>query len=286
MMKPTQITKKITALPASKEIVFMCKEHGRQVYETYQQNDGTWREPYCPVCRNKQLEREERIESMRLGNALRAKELRQMFNTQLPLDWEFVSFDTYVPETDEERKTLSVCRRFAERFVDREIEREKAYDKQQQGWQTINSIGLFLQGNYGSGKTHLAYSILKVLNDQGMTGFYITIPELFDKFSDRVNLLDVPKALAKLTMVTCLVLDEIGVQSGSENEKKRLFQIIDGRIKNGRPTILISNLDKGELNALLTERVISRIKASVYELQFNGRSRRGEVTKTQVEELF
>ena len=286
-MEPTQITKKITALPASMEVVFVCPEHGRQVYETYQQTDGTWRALYCPVCRSKQLEREGKVEEMRLENALRAKELRQMFGTQLPLDWEFATFDTYAPETDEERKTLSVCRRFAERFSDREIAREKAHDKQQAGWQTINSVGLLMQGNYGTGKTHLAYSILKALNAQGMTGFYITVPELFDKFSDRVNLLDVPKALAKLTMVSCLVLDEIGVQSGSEYEKKRLFQIIDGRIKNGRPTILITNLDKGELNALLTPRVISRVKSSVYCLQFNGRSRRGVVTGVaQVEDIF
>ena len=101
-----------------------------------------------------------------------------------------------------------------------------------------------------------------------------------------MNVIDLPKMMAKLTMVTCLVLDEIGVQSGSEYEKKRLFQIIDGRIKNGRPTILISNLDRDELKALLTPRVMSRIKSSVYPLTFTGRSRRIEVANNKAEDIF
>ena len=118
-----------------------------------------------------------------------------------------------------------------------------------------------------------------------MTGFYVTVPNLFNAFSDRQNQLNVSQALAKLTMVTCLILDEIGVQSGSEYEKKRLFEIIDGRIKNGRPTILITNLDKTELTGLLTCRVMDRVRTSVYPLTFTGRSRRSAVPSA-VEEVF
>ena len=281
-----QISELSQAIPASKTETFTCPIHGDMVYETYRLPDGSWKAPYCPKCRALELEHTQLINRLKSENDTRAKELRQTFSTPLPLDYEFASFDTYLPESDEERKNIAVCRRFAERFMERELEREKAHEAQQHDWQTLNSIGLFFQGNYGSGKTHLAYSILKRLQADGMTGFYITIPDLFDRLSDRVNVIDLPKMMAKLTMVTCLVLDEIGVQSGSEYEKKRLFQIIDGRIKNGRPTILISNLDRDELKALLTPRVMSRIKASVYPLTFTGRSRRIEVANNKAEDIF
>ena len=146
-------------------------------------------------------------------------------------------------------------------------------------------MGLLLFGNYGTGKTHLAYSILKELDRQGLPGFYITIPDLFDRISDRVNRIDVADTLGKLCMVSCLVLDEIGVQSGDADEKKRLYQIIDGRIKNGRPTILVTNLDRSELVNLLTERVVSRVIQSSYKLFFTGRCRR-EQTRHSAEEVF
>ena len=161
----------------------------------------------------------------------------------------------------------------------------RAHNAQEPDWRSKNFMGLLLFGNYGTGKTHLAYSILKELDRQGLPGYYITIPDLFDRISDRVNRIDVADVLGKLCMVSCLVLDEIGVQSGDADEKKRLYQIIDGRIKNGRPTILVTNLDRSELVNLLTERVVSRVIQSSYKLFFTGRCRR-EPTRRSAEEVF
>ena len=39
-----------------------------------------------------------------------------------------------------------------------------------------------------------------------------------------------------------LILDEVGVQFGSETEKMILFEIINGRYEQLKPTIVISNL--------------------------------------------
>ena len=38
-----------------------------------------------------------------------------------------------------------------------------------------------------------------------------------------------------------LILDEVGVQFGSETEKMILFEIINGRYEQLKPTIVISN---------------------------------------------
>lgn len=285
------MTKTLTQLafgikaPASKEVTFDCPIHGMQTYMTYQRHDGSWLEPYCPECKRIVTERETLLEALQIEAKQRAVELARQLHYDRPLDFDTPTFENYIPETEEEKKNLMVCRRFAERFTEREIEREKAHNAQDQFWRKKNATGLLLFGNYGTGKTHLAYAILKELDRQGLPGFYITIPDLFDRFSDQANRLDCSQVLAKLCMVSCLVLDEIGVQSGSDYEKKRLYQIIDGRIKNGRPTILLTNLDHVELASLLTERVLTRITQSTYKLLFTGRCRR-EPIRGSVEGVF
>lgn len=285
----TDITTKLKtafAAPASKEVTFECQIHGVQTYTTYQRRDGSWVEPYCPECRRVLHERETLLEGIKQEAKERAVELARALHCERPLDFDVPTFDNYVPESEEELKNLTICRRFAERFTDREVEREKAHNAQDKNWRSKNSLGLLLFGNYGTGKSHLCYSILKELDKQGIPGFYITIPDLFDRISDKENRVNLPSILAKLAMVSCLVLDEIGVQSGSNEEKKRLYQIIDGRIKNGRPTILITNLMKDELDDLLTQRVTDRINQSTYRLMFTGRSRRESHKNKSSEELF
>lgn len=284
----TDITTKLKtafAAPASKEVAFECQIHGVQTYTTYQRRDGSWAEPYCPECRRIEKERNTLLAEMQADAKERAVGLTRALHCERPLDFDVPCFANYQPETQEEERNLSICRRFAERFTERELERERAHNAQEPDWRSKNSMGLLLFGNYGTGKTHLAYSILKELDRQGLPGYYITIPDLFDRISDRVNRIDVAETLGKLCMVSCLVLDEIGVQSGDADEKKRLYQIIDGRIKNGRPTILVTNLDRSELVNLLTERVVSRVIQSSYKLFFTGRCRR-EPTRRSAEEVF
>ena len=273
----TDITTKLKtafAAPASKEVTFECQIHGVQTYTTYQRRDGSWAEPYCPECRRIEKERNTLLAEMQADAKERAVGLTRALHCERPLDFDVPCLANYQPETQEEERNLSICRRFAERFTERELERERAHNAQEPDWRSKNSMGLLLFGNYGTGKTHLAYSILKELDRQGLPGYYITIPNLFYRISDRVNRIDVADVLGKLCMVSCLVLDEIGVQSGDADEKKCLYQIIDGRIKNGRPTILLTNLDRSELENLLTERVISRVIQSSYRLFFTGRCRR------------
>lgn len=280
----TQLSIGIT-VPTSKEVSFDCPIHGLQTYTTYQRLDGSWADSYCPECKRIVSERESLLEILQADAKQRAVELARHLHYERPLDFDTPTFENYIPETTEEEKNLAICRRFAERFTERELERERAHNAQDQFWRKKNSTGLLLFGNYGTGKTHLVYSILKELDRQGLPGFYITIPDLFDRLSDRTNQVDNAAVLKKLCMVSCLVLDEIGVQSGSEYEKKRLYQIIDGRIKNGRPTILLTNLDHIELGRLLTERVLTRVTQSTYKLLFTGRCRR-EPVRCSAEEVF
>ena len=56
-----------------------------------------------------------------------------------------------------------------------------------------------------------------------------------------------------------MIIDEVGVQFGSEAEKLIMFEIINTRYERMKPTILISNQTKEELAAFIGERVLDRM---------------------------
>jgi DNA replication protein DnaC len=55
-----------------------------------------------------------------------------------------------------------------------------------------------------------------------------------------------------------LVVDEVGVQFGSDTEKLYLTEIINNRYERKMPTVLISNLNFEELEKSLGTRIIDR----------------------------
>lgn len=57
-----------------------------------------------------------------------------------------------------------------------------------------------------------------------------------------------------------LILDEVGVQFGSDTEKLMLFDILNERYERRHPTILMSNLPRDEVSAYLGERVFDRLR--------------------------
>lgn len=66
--------------------------------------------------------------------------------------------------------------------------------------------------------------------------------------------------IKRLAFPHLLIIDEIGVQYGSDAEKNILFDIINERYESLRPTILISNLNLPKLAEYAGDRVIDRMK--------------------------
>ena len=75
-----------------------------------------------------------------------------------------------------------------------------------------------------------------------------------------------------------LVLDEVGLQNGTDNEKLLIYEVLNGRYENMSPTVLISNLPYIDLKNYLGERVIDRLKGKGGILAvFDWESERGHV---------
>lgn len=75
-----------------------------------------------------------------------------------------------------------------------------------------------------------------------------------------------------------IVIDEIGVQKGSDAERRILFSILENRMTDKYPTILISNLNAESLSDLIGERLYDRIKAKCVPALFMGESMRKPAT--------
>ena len=66
--------------------------------------------------------------------------------------------------------------------------------------------------------------------------------------------------MAIYTQCDLLIIDEVGVQRGSDFEKETFFDVINERYENMRPTIILSNLTIEEIKVFLGERVFDRLR--------------------------
>ena len=86
------------------------------------------------------------------------------------------------------------------------------------------------------------------------------------------------QAIAALVFPDLLILDEIGVQFGSDTERLILFDVLNERYEKRRPTLLLSNLNIDEVKAYLGERVFDRLREDGGEaIVFDWASWRGRI---------
>lgn len=273
-------------MPDMTEIEFNCQKHGVQRYMGVLFRDGSTNPPHCPICVKEQKALEEKAAEIKDDSNSRFRELKSALrDVQAPPFMTLCTFENYAvdPNNAAQVKAFNACKRFAERFLIRETECWELLRERDPQWREKNKRGICMLGTTGVGKTHLAFAICNRMRQDGMHAYYVKVPNLFDALNQDVA--DVLRIMRALSNVTCLILDEVGVQSDTAATQKRFYQIIDGRIETARPTIVISNLDKEEMNACLTERTVNRIKGSTYPLPMKWESHRARVTGS-IEEIF
>lgn len=117
-------------------------------------------------------------------------------------------------------------------------------------------------GTPGTGKTHLACGIAREALDAGFTALYLRVSDIVSMVRESWRP-DSKKSERKVYRDICdvdlLVIDEIGVQAGTENEQQILFNVINKRNEEMRPLIIISNLSGAEIKKMLGERSYDRV---------------------------
>lgn len=141
------------------------------------------------------------------------------------------------------------------------------------------SFNIIATGNVGTGKTMLACCLLESIIGK-RTGKIVRLIELIRilKESWRKNAeFTEREIISHFVDVDILVIDEVGIQFGSETEALFLFDIINGRYDKMKPTVMLSNLGIDALKKILGDRIIDRMRDDGgCLLQFDWSSERGK----------
>ena len=141
--------------------------------------------------------------------------------------------------------------------------------------------GLIFAGMPGTGKSHLAAAILQGLLPRRV-GLYVTcmgilrsIRGTWRKDSERSE----GEVLNILRGVPLLVVDEVGVQYGTDGEQTILFDVLDGRYREMQPTILLTNQDRPGFKQFVGERAYDRLTETCSWVPFDWASYRPTARK-------
>lgn len=121
--------------------------------------------------------------------------------------------------------------------------------------------GLYIFGQVGSGKTHLACSIANELIDGGLDVLFVVVPDYLEEIrhSWGQGAGNEKEILDRARWVNVLIMDDLGAHNYSEWTKGKIYAILNHRINNGLPTVITSNLEYLEIGNYLDYRISSRI---------------------------
>ena len=146
--------------------------------------------------------------------------------------------------------------------------------------------GLYIWGeNTGNGKTSWACKIMgyyfrKIAFTSGLEneGLFIYLPTFLEDLRNSYHnpSPDFDEELAMVKQCKLLVIDDIGTERVTDWVRERMVSIINTRASNGLCTIYTSNLSlKGLTEKMGDDRISSRIKGSVTEINLLGNDNRG-----------
>lgn len=221
-----------------------CEKHGTYTAKCYL--GDVWTK--CPTCAQERKAEEERAEADRSAKQALEDWRARVNNAGIPPRFQDRRFKNYEAATPEQQHVLDVARSYAA------------------DWETVAKTGrcMVFMGSPGTGKTHLACAIgTHVMHKHSASVLFRTVHQAMRGVRDtwvKGSTRSESDAVAELVKPSLLILDEVGIQSGSDWEKTILFDILNERYQSRKPTLLLTNLLDEELPQYLGERVIDRLR--------------------------
>lgn len=221
----------------------ICETHG----EFFSRNifGNIW--TTCPACSHEKEEEKRMHEEKELALRKVREYEYKLRQAGIPERFKDRSLDSYIPENQGQKHALDFANTFANEF-DNVLQTGRS--------------AIFC-GKPGTGKTHLAVGIaLHAMKLNKLCGFTTVqrairrIKDSWRKDSDESE----SEVINLHVSPDLLIIDEIGVQFGTEFEKNFLFDILNERYEKRKPTLLLSNLTPAEVKGFLGERVYDRLR--------------------------
>jgi len=212
-------------------------------------------QPYTPEQMDEIRKREAQAYRQRLDEENRqVKASKSIGRSGIKKRHQGCRFDNYFTNSESQRAAFAESRVLLDEYINR------------------RSGGFIFAGTSGTGKNHLACAIANELLQLKRSVVVITMAELMLKIRDSYRKdADVSETeiIRYLSSVDLLVIDELGIQHNSNNERVMLNRIIDERYTQELPTGILTNLQSEELVKTLGRAAIDRIMENGKWVTFN-----------------
>lgn len=243
------------------EVSKTCKAHNNPLVKEIKNFSGKVVGGYCQKCLNDSVVSPEDIEKHK--DEMRAEREQKVLNFKLhnaiiSPRFKEKTLDNYETTTKEQRRALSDSRWFIKHFE--------------------FATGMIFIGSTGTGKNHLACGIIQEIVRTDKTAILTTTMKMIRAIKDSWTDRDIKEGdvIALYTQPDLLVIDEIGVQFGSDTEKLYISEIINDRYEAMKPTILLGNVSKKELIKEMGDRAIDRFRENGKMVIFDWQSHRAK----------
>jgi DNA replication protein DnaC len=215
----------------------------------------------CPKCES-DIERRAKEERVMMA---KQKVLGELSVANVPKRYRDARISTIVPLNAEQASILSRCKTYVEKY-------SGIY---------ATGASIIFTGSPGTGKSMIAcsmlpeiISIMSNVKPEPSTGpnnftqrsyscicryanvydIFAEVKSTYSKNSEESEI----DIIRKYTDCGLLVIDEVGVQAGTDFESNLIFRIINKRYEDMKPTFLISNLIISDLESYIGQRTVDR----------------------------
>ena len=131
-----------------------------------------------------------------------------------------------------------------------------------------NPIGwLIFTGPNGCGKTHLAAAIGNYRTSLGEQVIFETIPDLLDHLRETFgpdSLIRYDQRFHEIRNVSLLILDDLSTQSMTPWSREKLYQLLDYRFNDEKPTVITTSERIDDMDARIRSRLLNTEVCTIY----------------------
>ena len=130
----------------------------------------------------------------------------------------------------------------------------------------LHSDSLLLQGATGLGKTHLCLAIARGVTEQGFGVVYGSVQPLIRRLEAEHFGREQGDSENQLISCDLLVLDDLGMEFDTPFSRACLYNVLNARLLEGRPTVVSTNLSVSALQERYGDQIASRISGGFVPL--------------------